>query len=232
MKKLRTKVASAIARCEGIGAKGELSELRYVSQTLDQGRSGPLRAPRGGFENAAWNIFQSGNSREVRAYEEQAAAAAEIDRKAEQMARQRTEAEADRRRQEAADAKSRKRAAEAESRAADTERKKEEYREKKAQEAAAAAGVTGAATAGVAGAATAGGAGVGARQVINGVWTVYDTAAFVTGGTGTTGAVVGAVMAGGEAAAAAGGLAAGGTAAAAGGQAAVAYLGSVFCSIQ
>ena len=135
VKKLRTKVASAIARCEGIGAKGELSELRYVSQTLDQGRSGPLRAPRGGFENAAWNIFQSGNSREVRAYEEQAAAAAEIDRKAEQMARQRTEAEADRRRQEAADAKSRKRAAEAESRAADTERKKEEYRVKKAQEA-------------------------------------------------------------------------------------------------
>ena len=132
---LRTAVASAIARCEGIGAKGELSELRDVSHTLEHGRSGPLRATRGGFENAAWNIFSSGNSSDVRAYEESATAAAELDRKAEQMARQRTEFEEDRRRQEAADAKSRKRAAEAESRAADTERLKEEYQVKKAQEA-------------------------------------------------------------------------------------------------
>jgi len=132
---LRTAVASAIARCEGIGAKGELSELRDVSHTLEHGRSGPLRATRGGFENAAWNIFSSGNSSDVRAYEESATAAAELDRKADQMARQRTEAEEDRRRQEAADAKSRKRAAEAESRAADTERLKAEYQVKKAQEA-------------------------------------------------------------------------------------------------
>ena len=224
VKKLRTKVASAIARCEGIGAKGEVSELRYVSQTLDQGRSGPLRAPRGGFENAAWNIFQSGNSSDVRAYEEQAAAAAEIDRKAEQMARQRTEAEADRRRQEAADAKSRKRAAEAESRAADTERKKEEYREKKAQEAAAAAGVTGAATAGVAGAATAGGAGGSAAWGAVKAAGHIGTAVQLANGTHwaqTVGGFVGeqileqaAIGAAGTAIAGAGGAAAGGGAAA------------------
>ena len=216
VKKLRTKVASAIARCEGIGAKGELSELRYVSQTLDQGRSGPLRAPRGGFENAAWNIFQSGNSREVRAYEEQAAAAAEIDRKAEQMARQRTEAEADRRRQEAADAKSRKRAAEAESRAADTERKKEEYREKKAQEAAAAAGVAGAATAGGAGGSAVWGAVKAAGHINTAVELANGThwAQAVGGFVGEQILEQAAIGAAGTAIAGAGGAAAGGGAAA------------------
>ena len=117
-------------------AKGELDELRDVSRTLEHGRSGPLRDTRGGLENDAWTFFQSGNKRDVRLEQEEAAAAAEIDRKAEQMALQKAEAEADRRRQEAADAKSRKKAAEAESRAADTERKKEEYRVKKAQQAA------------------------------------------------------------------------------------------------
>ena len=216
VKKLRTKVASAIARCEGIGAKGEVSELRYVSQTLDQGRSGPLRAPRGGFENAAWNIFQSGNSREVRAYEEQAAAAAEIDRKAEQMARQRTEAEADRRRQEAADAKSRKRAAEAESRAADTERKKEEYREKKAQEAAAAAGVAGAATAGGAGGSAVWGAVKAAGHINTAVELANGThwAQAVGGFVGEQILEQAAIGAAGTAIAGAGGAAAGGGAAA------------------
>jgi len=136
VKDLRKAVASAIANCEGIGAKGELDELRDVSRTLEHGRSGPLRDTRGGLENDAWTFFQSGNKRDVRLEQEEAAAAAEIDRKAEQMALQKAEAEADRRRQEAADAKSRKKAAEAESRAADTERKKEEYRVKKAQQAA------------------------------------------------------------------------------------------------
>ena len=136
VKRLRKAVASAIANCEGIDAKGELDELRDVLRTLEHGRSGSLRDTRRGLENDAWTFFQSGNKRDVRLEQEEAAAAAEMDRKAEQMALQKAEAEADRRRQEAADAKSRKKAAEAESRAADTERKKEEYRVKKAQQAA------------------------------------------------------------------------------------------------
>ena len=41
VKALRKAVASAIANCEGIGAKGELDELRDVSRTLEHGRSGP-----------------------------------------------------------------------------------------------------------------------------------------------------------------------------------------------